>query len=151
MATTFADELNGITSEEVGGLIDYVRQPQNLKYSSERNGKTVRRYSAAPLGVEVNITEVFTGYSCTDIIPNLIMKAYGRSSFSVETLEWEFTVTTDVLDLVSVFGPRCWGKAKIGDNKLALVLGEFEGCRETYKHEMTMLRLAIDNDVLING
>jgi len=140
-AELFAEELCGITPQEVAGLLNALMRPEFKVFSNRTGKKLVRKWKGDMLGNEVLITEI-NNHS----LAGFPKPGGGRHDFDffmgvdfhVETIEWEFKVRVDE---PSSINEDTSGLVKIGGRDGRLSCPWFEGDVDDYRRDMSIIRL----------
>jgi len=132
----FAELLCGITPGEVTGLLAKVMRKEFHVHTTRTGGKQVRKWKGNLLGINIEVTEVDTGS-----MP--IMGFENRMSsvdYHIENVEWEFRVSISGDRNYIRVGVPC-GKAKLGAHKVMVSFPWFEGDEDTYRSDLSLIRL----------
>ena len=167
----FAQILCGITVKEVAGLLSSIMRRENLTMTSIHGHKRVRQWKATLIGIEITVREINTHYVPLNSIP-IQFRPIGPSSYFnnieyiIENDEWDFSVLMRSSGKIrSDFNSFLikneddeefkfhlddippGGDAKLGDHLMYFSYPEFDGDKDTYRSNMSLIRLmGLEND-----
>lgn len=128
----FVEDLMGVTPEEVGALITGLMQPEFKKYSNTNGSKRVERWEGNIMGIPVQMTAV-------TMHPG---SSWSKTDYKLETPEWDVSVLCYHEPNAALFDDKPKGQAKINGKPVTLFSPYMEGDEDTYRHQMTLLKLA---------
>ncbi len=150
----FAKQLCGITPSEVAGLLAMVRRKEHPYDVTVKDTKRVRQWKCDLLGIPMTVREIDLHY----VPPNVHRAraaAWGTTvtpSFTwaveiiVENPEWEFSIYMRDYRSSDENDTRPSGVGKLGNYKMFFYEPWFEGDRDIYRSNMSLIRMIGLND-----